>query len=272
MFHFALRAAGAHEAVVHQVGAHRMAHNLALACENDQLYAYGGTDSRNQMSEYMGAHDGIYRARVHADGSLQDAERMLGGKHDGCVERRLNFGGVCEFDGKFSVVRFRGRTLLYARANTVWYHGGRHVQMTSSADGRTAWSSFSLLRIDGVLAGQKDNNIYFFVADHHNATHLVGTYPAVFADRRSGVFASYSEDGLAWSAPERVVHGESYGQRVELFPVGVRDGHVHVMHVNLLNAESGAAHDVSMWKYPLDGSGTKTAVHDFDVQRLRLIN
>lgn len=274
MFHFALRKAGEPEGVVHQVGAHRMAHNLALSCKDGVLYAYGGTDTRNQFSEWMGAHDGVYRARVMPDGSLQDAERMLGGRHEGCVERRLSFGGVCEFDGKFSVAEFRGRTYLFARANTVWRHGGRHVQVTSSADGRTGWSPFELLRIDGVQT-QPENNIYFFVADVWNATHLIGTYPAVFEDDkggvRSGVFASYSTDGKVWTAPDPVVEGDAYGQRVELFPVGVRDGAVHVMHVNLFVKDSGSAHDVHIWKYPL-GHGTSARVRDFDTKRLRLVN
>jgi hypothetical protein len=274
MFYFALRARGEKEAVVHQVGKHRMAHNLALACKEGVLYAYGGPDTRNQFSEWMGAHDGVYRARVMPDGSLQGPERMFGGRHEGCVEKRLSFGGVCEFDGKFSVVEFGGRTHLFARANTVWRHGGRHVQVTSSVDGRTNWAPFEMLSIEGVRT-EPENNIYFFVADTWNTTHMIGTYPAVFSDDhggvRSGVFASYSTDGKRWSAPDPVVESDSFGQRVELFPVGVREGAVHVMHVNLLNQDSGSAHDVYIWKYPL-GHGLSARVRDFDVDLLQLIN
>ena len=106
---------------MHQLGSHRMAHNLALSCTNGVLYAYGGTDARSQNAQWKGAHDGVYRARVMPDGSLRDPERMLEGRHDGCVERRDGFEGRCEFDGKLSVVEVRG--------------GGR-----SSSPGRTRWS------------------------------------------------------------------------------------------------------------------------------------
>ena len=273
MFHFALRRPGEKEAVVHQLGAHRMAHNLALSCKNGVLYAYGGTDARSQMAQWEGAHDGVYRARVVADGSLRDPERMLGGRHDGCVEKRDGFGGRCEFDGKLSVVEFGGRTLLFARANTVERHGGRHVQVTSSADGRTAWAPFELLRVEGVRT-EPGNNIYFFTADEWNATHLIGTYPAVFAEEHggatSGVFASYSTDGRVWTSPELVVESDAFGERVEMFPIGVRDGGVDVMHVNLLSGESGSEHGVSIWKYHLDRTAP-TRIRDFDVDRVRLI-
>lgn len=292
LFHYALRRRGDREGVVHQVSAHRMAHNLALSCEGNALYAYGGTDSRNgKKSELMGEHDGIYRARVDVrTGALQAPQRVLTGKHPGCVERRLGFGGVCEFDGKFSVVQFKGRTWLYARANTVTYHGGRHVQVASvpsssssasssasAAYDESKWSDFSLLHVDGVASGVASNNIYFFVANAWNATHLVGTYPAVLADGRSGVFASYSSDGVRWSRPETVVDSRAFGQRVEKFPVGVRDGRVHVMHVNLLLNDMRSPHDVALWSYPLrktsrDEEDDGVRVTDFDVDRLRLVN
>ncbi len=46
---------------------------------------------------------------------------------------------------------------------------------------------------------------------------------------------------------------------------------VHVMNVNLFVPDSGGAHDVRIWKYPL-GRGTFARVRDFDTTRLRLIN
>ena len=286
MFHWALRAPARDGAdargVVHQVGDRRMAHNLALACVDDVLYAYGGTDARNTFKEMMGDHDGVYRARVRLeDGALLAPERVLTGKHEGCVERRLKFSGVCEFDGKFSVVQDArpgkpSRMLFYARANTVAYHGGRHVQVTESLDGGRTWGSFQLLDIQGVRHSTADNNVYFFVGDVWNTTHLVGTYPAVLEDGTSGVFASWSDDGVRWTRPQRVAQGEAFGQRVELFPVGVRDGRVHVMHVNLLNDVTRKAHPVRMLSYPLggdgDGDGDATRVVDYDVDALQLYN
>ena len=51
------------------------------------------------------------------------------GDHGGCVERRATFGGLCEFDGRVSLALFKGRLLLYARANTNPRGGGRWVQV-----------------------------------------------------------------------------------------------------------------------------------------------
>ncbi len=280
MFHWALRAparAGADaRGVVHQVGDRRMAHNLALACVDDVLYAYGGTDTRNGLAELMGAHDGVYRARVRLeDGALIDAERVLTGKQEGCVEKRLRFAGTCEFDGKMAVLNDarpnRNRMLFYARANTVAYHGGRHVQVTESLDGGKTFGAFQLLEINGVEHGVSSNNVYFWVADPWNATHLIASYPAVLEDGKSGVFVSYSKDGVKWTAPHTVVQGKAFGQRVELFPVGVRDGRVHVMHVNLLNDLTTTAHGVDLWSYSLD-DGSRQRVTDYDVDELHLIN
>ena len=52
---------------------------------------------------------------------------QLEGYHSGCVERRSKFAGYCEFDGQFSAVYFRGRFLLFARANMAPGGGARHT-------------------------------------------------------------------------------------------------------------------------------------------------
>lgn len=75
-------------------------------------------------------------------------ELQFNGSHPGCDERRDFWGPVCEFDGRLSVVVHRptGRVLLYARANTRRLGNGRHVQVTSSADGRSNWGRFEHIR------------------------------------------------------------------------------------------------------------------------------
>ena len=89
----------------------------------------------------------------------QHKHLILDGRHPGCVERRdvraradfakyLYEGGVCEYDGRLSLVHFGGEFLLYARANLA-ASGRRHVQVTRSRDpyrGRdlTARPSFGL--------------------------------------------------------------------------------------------------------------------------------
>ena len=55
-----------------------------------------------------------------------------------------------QFDGKLSVVRFRGRTLLYARANPC-KSGCRWVQLAISEDDELrTWSPFRMLRMEGI--------------------------------------------------------------------------------------------------------------------------
>ena len=74
----------------------------------------------------------------------QHKQLILDGRHPGCVERRdvharadfakyLYEGGVCEYDGRLSLVHFGGEFLLYARANLA-ASGRRHVQVTRSRD------------------------------------------------------------------------------------------------------------------------------------------
>ena len=268
LFHTALRTEGSGAGVVHQADEHRMSHNLALSCEGDTLYAYGGTDNRQWIAG--DDHDGIYRARVGADGALNDPQRVLTGKHLGCVERRIAFGADCEFDGKLSVFRIGNQTLLFARANTVALGGGRHVQVARSADGNM-WTSFEILEIEGIKSGVASNNVYFFTASHWNSTHAIASFPAVLEDGRSGVFVAYSVNGMSWEGVQHVVHGAAFGQRVELFPVGVRDGRLLIMHVNLLNAEAGMRHGVELWSYGIS-DGSKVRDRRFDVASLRLVN
>ena len=50
-----------------------------------------------------------------------------------CVERRATFNGVCNYDGRVSLVRFRGRYLAFVRANTKRDGGGRHVQVAMTS-------------------------------------------------------------------------------------------------------------------------------------------
>ena len=79
----------------------------------------------------------------------------------GCVDENSE-SGLCEYDGKVSAVRFRGRTHLFTRSNLVPTGGGRHVQVASSADGVTGWTCFEQLQIDGVRAFDAEFNLYFW--------------------------------------------------------------------------------------------------------------
>ena len=56
------------------------------------------------------------------------------------VPTLARYQGVCNLDGKLSVVHYRGRTLVFMRYN-IKGNGWRHVQMTSSPD-LTEWDTF----------------------------------------------------------------------------------------------------------------------------------
>ena len=79
----------------------------------------------------------------------------------------MNATRACEFDGRLTLVHFRGEYLLYARANT-GLRGQRFVQLTRSVDA-TAWSPFELISIDGY--SYERGNIYFWAAQVNPVDH-----------------------------------------------------------------------------------------------------
>jgi hypothetical protein len=143
-----------------------LAQNAALLCSHDEreLLLYGGEGQAGRPDS------GIHRTAARlpraaaAFAPLQWAQPVLAAsaaaKRSGCVDRRLH--AFCEFDGKSSAVRLDGVTYLFARAN-LQSPGGRHVQVSVSADGVAGWSRFRPLEIDGVAVGRRETNIYFWV-------------------------------------------------------------------------------------------------------------
>jgi hypothetical protein len=87
-----------------------MSHNAATVCVNGTLHAFGG-----QYSEVMPGEERLFRGVMHTSlRSLEepfstprlifDRARLLATR---CVERRKQRRGLCEFDGKLSVVYWR---------------------------------------------------------------------------------------------------------------------------------------------------------------------
>ena len=76
---------------------------------------------------------------------------IITGRHPGCVERRRGLDGVCEYDGKLSLARYRERFYMYARANLKPDGGGRFVQVAQSAGDSpsSGFGPFALLSILG---------------------------------------------------------------------------------------------------------------------------
>lgn len=210
----------------------RMSHNTAFMCAPDgqTVLAYGGR--RKSLNGAFGFRDepGILRAEGRLEARPGGAVSISwstpslvldGSPASGCVEARSNVGTNCEFDGKLSVVRWRGRTLLYARAN-VAECGGRHVQMTSSADGVRDWSRWQLLEFEGGRGiggrGQAASNLYFF-AVRAETVRLIAFFPTVVGNV-GGLFASTSDDGVRWRTPHRLLASSVKAEyRTEDYPV-----------------------------------------------------
>ena len=87
-----------------------MSHNAAMICVNGTLHVFGG-----QYSEVMRGEERLFRGVMHT--SLRSPEEPFSTPHlvfdranllaTRCVERRTQRRGLCEFDGKLSVVYWR---------------------------------------------------------------------------------------------------------------------------------------------------------------------
>jgi len=125
---------------------------------------------------------------------------ILQGNSPGCVEGRgflqgkHNFKGWCEFDGRFSVVFWRGTFWLYGRANIAW--GARSVQVTRSPDLK-AWDAWRLVTIEGSPT-DTGRNIYFFAVAPNPAE--ADTLVALFPISHLPVYVSTQDSNYSISA------------------------------------------------------------------------
>lgn len=150
----------------------------------------------------------------------RDKQLIIDGRHPGCVEKRkpsstgdffhLIPGGVCEYDGRLSVVSFEGDLLLFTRSNPA-ARGSRHVQMTRSTDDGTTWSPFQQVQIDGYAGG---GDIYFFAVQVNpaHAGSLVAVFPLVHR-MRGCISIAISIDGVRWSRITPLLSCSVYGER-----------------------------------------------------------
>mmetsp|Transcript_28135 Transcript_28135/g.62777 ORF Transcript_28135/g.62777 Transcript_28135/m.62777 type:complete len:660 (+) Transcript_28135:192-2171(+) len=149
-----------------------------------------------------------------------------------CVEGRTRIShsapGICEWDGKFALVRFGGRLLVYGRANIK--EGGRAVQVATSEDDGQSWGGFQMVSIDSVSNSKEHvNNIYFFTAGTYfdrvsQRERVVALFPGVLGDLKSaGVHVTTSEDGIQFGPPKLIMSGHVAGPRTPDYPVEVRD-------------------------------------------------
>lgn len=231
-----------------------LSHNAAFVCVNETVHAFGGqyrnyTHGRGQFSR--GVFHSVAVLSTSALASKGEAVSswspwlphpesrryihwspptlQLQGYASSCQERRAKFAGYCEFDGKLSVVHFRGRLLLFARANLGTVGGARHVQVTSTDADLGTWSPFRLVQLPGVNAGRVDSNIYFFAVQVWH-DRLLALFPAVLpGPSAAGIYASTSIDGVEWARPQLLLATPSLCSRTRVHPVRLVENRLYLL-------------------------------------------
>ena len=255
----------------------KMSHNLAILPHNGDYIALGGT--HNHLRSFRAPYnepwnDGIYLTRgsswcferecqplrLDIDGfpvwnrsNVQwgPPRKAMDGRHPGCVEARSTHKGrLCEYDGRLSLVHFKGRFLVYSRANAGFRNpqgmNGRFVQVAHTTDimGRQ-WSPFELIRLPGWHVhneSTEQRNIYFFGVQINpvDPESLLAVYPLAHQGRGC-ISISVSRDGFLWSRPAPLIHTglDLYHTRTTMQPaipglVKVSGGHVFLYaHANV---------------------------------------
>lgn len=200
-----------------------LAHNAATVCVNDTLHVFGG-QYRNYTVSRGATARGVFHASASAmlapGSKLSWAGKALQfeGWHAGCTERRAKFKPYCEFDGQFSAVYFKERFYLFGRANLHPVTGARHVQVTSAPADLSSWAPFKLVQLPGIDAGRSDSNVYYFNVQVYRG-RLLGLFPAVLpATGSSGIYATWSNNGVDWTRPQRLLHAAAFCHRTRVHP------------------------------------------------------
>eukprot|EP00966_Prymnesium_polylepis_P096893 2244976-Prymnesium_polylepis.1 len=122
--------------------------------------------ARGDRHASLGASPPAAAATAGSSVSWSELRFIIGGKHEGCIERRdasrmtWLVPSVCEYDGRLALVIFKGRYFLFARANPA-ASGQRFVQLTTSTDS-FVWSTFRMIHIAGY--NHTEGNVYFWGA------------------------------------------------------------------------------------------------------------
>ena len=180
-------------------------------------------------------------AAAIARGSMSRKDSIvISGRHPGCQEVFNRYAPVCFFDSKMSLARFRGRYLVFARANLAERGGGRFVQVAGSVadDPAGPYGPFKLVEVSGYRA-LRQGNVYTAAVREHplDADMLMGLFSVnegvagkVNRDGRCYIALALSCDGHHWSKFVPLL--STAGMRGRTFdqPVGglvYRDSNVH---------------------------------------------
>ena len=185
------------------------------------------------------------RHHYQAETDSRARSLILTGRHPGCREQYIKYSPVCYFDSKLSVAYFRGRFLIYVRANMFEGGGGRFVQATQSLGGNLngPFGPFQLLNISGYDTREQvlQGNIYTAIVRPHPLDEdvLIGLFSVNLGlkNRRGpgsngeGFIAlSLSCDGVNWSRFTRLMSSSSEkGRNYDQPAAGLvlREGDVH---------------------------------------------
>ena len=217
---------------------HSMTHNLAvLRLRNGSYMIAGGTARGKRRTRGIRL---LTRTAWHADGGTRTGDVVAGrlvmdGLHSGCTDRRIpkqpcyhclqgsiakmqpaaKGSGVCEYDGRLSLVFHRGRYLLYARAN-VASHGQRFVQVAASVDAYN-WAPFQGIAVTGY--NYTEGEIYFWLVEPNplDNTTLIALLPLIHR-YRGCVGISLSRDGVHWTKPDPLLRCSVHGERTTHHP------------------------------------------------------
>jgi len=156
-------------------------------------------------------------------GNAQPPPWPSSGPHTGRGPRGTD-SFTCEFDGKLSVMAWKGAMWMFTRSNLYRGGGGRHVQVASQPLSQTQrtgvevtpvegialprsvpdpFGAFQQLEFEGYKLEPKNNIYYMSVRPLGQQSHLLGLFPAVI-DAVGGMWCSTSTDGLRWARPLRV--------------------------------------------------------------------
>ena len=254
---------------------HSLSHNIAGVCVDNKVYLVGGQFRSDRAEPHF---QGIWISETKPRSldkfvHISKPRLLLRGDEKGCIEGRSGFGG-CEFDGRFSIIHFRNRFILFARANAgpCPVGCGRNVQMTNSSDLEN-WSDFELLRF-------KDTNhlnIYFVMATVIDSELIAGYFPGILGlhrncvsdgceTRSSGIFVSWSKDGLHWEEPRNVYEQAPESNRVVIHPVGMFRNRLVTMEPTDINVAFKLSQELS----DFNASLTLHTLGNFDVKQTTL--
>ena len=249
-----------------------LTHNTALLIHQGKLLAIGGHIMDGKV------HRGVHHVSMDAD-ALAAAARdeylpwspprlLFTGRDQGCIEGRVNANGIssltrhglCVYDGRLSLVFFRGRFLLYARANPTI--GRRFVQVTSSVDLRE-WTPLRSIRLKSIIAC--DANIYTFTVQSHPLRNdrLVAFFPAVLGCQGSATPEGphlFSHSGLRCKSRQRLFSDSASGALDDLS---------HLANASLMISCSADGH---LWSQPFPLFLCRTIGQDYRAASLPIAN